>query len=68
MTVKLSTLYFLVKPHRDSIFLEKRFEFEEHCNNLLTNIETSCQLRMIPGAAKVEALKHEASVVSTLCI
>ena len=56
-------LCFVVKPHRDSTFLEKRFGFEEHCANILSNMDTACQLRMISGAAKVEALKHEAAVV-----
>ena len=58
-----SFLCFVVKPHRDSTFLEKRFGFEEHCANILSNMDTACQLRMISGAAKVEALKHEAAVV-----
>ena len=56
-------LCFVVKPHRDSTFLEKRFGFEEHCAHILSNMDTACQLRMISGAAKVEALKHEAAVV-----
>lgn len=46
--------------------MERRFRFEEYNNNLISDIETACELRMIPSADKVEAVKHTADVVSIL--